>query len=82
MDVDTFLKSAKNGDLQVVKKYIDSGGDVNARDKVSCDNIYCMDSGDYMLSYTLSIHHFIRDSITTSNIDKINFKFNLSYCTL
>lgn len=34
MNVDTFIKAAKNGDLQEVKDYIDGGGDVNAQDKV------------------------------------------------
>ena len=32
MDVDTFIKAAKNGDLQSVKEYIDGA---DAEDKVS-----------------------------------------------
>jgi hypothetical protein len=35
MDVNTFIKAAKNGDLQKVKEYIDGGGYVDAEDKVS-----------------------------------------------
>lgn len=35
MDVVSFIKAAENGDLERVKEYIDGGGDVDAKKKVS-----------------------------------------------
>ena len=35
MDLVSFIKAAENGDLERVKEYIDGGGDVDAKKKVS-----------------------------------------------
>jgi len=35
MNVNTFIRAAKNGDLQKVKEYIHGGGKVDAKNEVS-----------------------------------------------